>query len=1339
MAAPNAYHDFYTQPSTNQYQGAIPMNAWRTHEEGEPTIFWQAVLAQPSGFLNETFNPGAPINLPYQKMIQDSGKIPMYFFKRDGVNESDVLLEAIRTLLFQNFAAQRSLLWYISGTEKETRKFLNSVVTIMKERQSHIVPYTKIRAWDNRIPLPGSKRAHLTGPTSSSMTFGFHVREVAASMSINADLTEYYPHDYEHFIKEQTILLESAILAGKIFYFLEFLDNFAPRRIDYVLSNMVTTTVCKNAYATKNTAPIFKQIEELYLRSFAPTMFRSKGNIRDILNQINDVMKQVPERENKGFDGIFCTDFALEKLKTSGQLMVMDEYDFGSVNPIYELNSEDTKEGYIDMSKLRGTQALGNVNYFNNNFKCASTMIGDMPKYICALPKTFPHLGKEKNSPLRSEERLTRYMVVYQPFKKITSQIARGLMYDEYHISTSLSQHDNMVLKMKEQLPKSGLTYANLYDPEDYFKEVLESHDYFKDVNYMDYRKAVFEGKMSRNHQLYLYDTLHPFLQKRQSCGITVHAGCETDTHLDFLPGTSDEPSSYVPNNALDQFGALSVGTSYQNYNLGGYGMYGYGPEETGTTEEGENNSNDSDDDEETNGGLAPNLLSKCPYSPLMLEGNIPLLDRDDMLSKVILFNSEVTKFEDSFGKELLDLIMECCSKVPSKKQAFLAIKLRNVFNDEAISLSANNWTPLKRMYLSFLIQELATDYKSNAILTFPRLFFFAIMSIGKSSVNEIRDFFRSIHMKNYFNRNFDQIKEMIKYYSHISCLLDCAFKTIGKFITATDNDLTIFRSFPTFSETIPMADTNEVLRSELNTDPYSQMYRVFETFLITRTESVVMPTKINYIGDKIGPDNDDDDDYDDDEKIGEDQEDFEEENIPDEDRNLLGIDLSGRFQWNKIPIHFFNTNLVEQPAFKPKKYWVYFKYPVGENRRKTEILRHMRCPVVFYQARSPRIQKLPNHLLDATKYHPLLAHSPHITTPYHAHQNSIYNLHAFCKYEEINTMVNLPFGLLWCFNIMCHVMCKSNVHKYMLRKGIPMFRSILILQQEKFITSSIIPIIKDRCPRIEEGPMLVVDKSNESPIAVTHNQRTLYGFLDKHAAYAISNAVIEEIDELCDMRLENLENIFNHQTLKTHDKKLLTGAIAFFIHMSDVEMITQEKLPPVGGRRTVGLFNLNTETDFRSCDTTRIDKAVSIAPTMHPLGYQEHVLKQLEKFGYYYPLGIGTDKTHFIEVPFCNNTKERYETSRDRVNLKHMELKSQGGVDIIERFHSLFHAFTRTLIAMNVWQLVRNSEGKDEIIWIQNDPFSYSTSSGTEYDYDRKGLKFMTSSGEPFFRPVIE
>ena len=1332
MAAPNAYNDFYSNPSTQNIQGYFPMNAWRTHENGEPSIFWRKVLESPSMFLSENFNPGAPINLPYEKMIQDSGKIPLYTYRRDGVNESEVNLEAVRRLLLENFAVQRSLLWYTSGVVKEVRKFLNSVMTIMKERQNHIVPYARMREWDNRIPLPGSKRANLTGPSNWSMTFGFHSREVVASMNVNADLTEYYKDDYDHFIEEQTILLETAIFAGKMFYFLEFLSNFAPRRIDYVLSRLVTSKTSKDAYATKNTAPIFKQIEELYLQSFAPTMSGNRGSMWEILNHINDIMKQVPERENLGFDGIFCTDLALEKLKKSGDLLVYEDYDFGAINPIYELNREDAAKGHINISNLRGTQAMGDLNYFNNNFRCEGIQIGGTMKFVCALPKTFPHLGKEKDSPLRNEERMTRYIVVHQPFKKITSQIAKGVMYDEYHVSTSLSNHDNLVLKMKEQLSHSGLTYANLYDPEDYFEEVLQGRDYFKDVNYMDYRKAVFEGKMKRNHELYLYDTLHPFLQKRQSRGITLQADSETDVHLDFLQGTSEGPSSYVPSNTLSQFGSLSVGTSYHDHNSG-YGTYGYGPEEIGATQQGYGSEDSDNDDDENNGGIAPNLESTCPYSPLMLEGNIPLVDRDDMLSKVILFNSEVTKFEDSFGKELLDFIMACCSKVPSIKQTFLAIKIRNVFNDEAITLSPNNCTRKKLLYLSYLIQELVSDYKSNAILTFPRIFFFAIMTIGKSSVNEIRDFFRSIHMENYVERNVKQLNDMIHYYSQMSCLLDSAFKTIGEFVTANDDDLTIFRSFPSFSETIPMPNIDEVLRTEINTDPYSQMYRVFETFLTTRTESVVMPTKVVYTGTVLVTDEDEDDEED-----MASTEDFQEsETLTSEDKNLLGTNSLGNFEWNKIPTKDFKTESSE-PCFKPIKYHVYFKYPVGENRRRTEMLRHFRCPVVFYQARSPRIQKLPKHLIDSTNYHPLLSHSPHITTAYQAHKNSIYNLHAFCKYKEVNSLVNLPFGLLWCFNVMCHVMCKSNVHKYMLENGVPMFRSIIILQQEKFITSSVIPFIRDRCPRIEEGPMLVVTKQNENPVTVTHHQKTLYGLLDKHAAYAISNAVIEQIDELCDMRMENLENIFSRKTLKTHDKKLLTGAVAFFIHMSDVALITQEKLPPVGGRRTVGLFNLNKENELRSCDTTRVDKAVSIAPTMHPLGYQEHVLKQLEKFGYFFPLGIGTQRTHYQELPIYNTIKERYETSRDRVNLKHMEYKSTGGVDLIERFTSLFHAFTRTLVAMNVWQLIRNSEGKDEIIWIQKDPF-LPTDSGTISEYDNKGLKFMTARGEPFKRPVVK
>ena len=1343
MAAQDAYNRFLTTPSTNEVQG---YNAWRTHINGEPNPLWIAVLRQPSVFLSQKLNPASPMNMPYERQIEDGGQIPLLKHRKDGVNESEVHQKAVSRLLLENFAVQRSLLWYTSGVVTEVRKFLNSVMTIMKERQNHIVPFARMREWDNRIPLPGSKRANVTGPTNWSMTFGFHSREVIASMDVNADLTEYYKRDYEQFIMEQTQLLEAAILAGKMFYFAEFLANYAPSYIDLLFSELVTTTMSKNAYAMKNTAPIFKKAEEIYLQLFAPTISRSEISIWNILSEINEVMKQVPERENIGFDGIFCTDKALEMFKKSGDLLVEEDHDFGIVNPIYELSQEDTKKGHINISNLRGTQSLGDLNYFSNNFRCDSIQIKGKSKFVCALPKSYPHLGKKKNNPLRSEERMTRYIIVHQPFKKINSQIAKGLTHDEYYLSTSLSKHDNLVLKTKEHLSQSGLTYAGLYDPEDYFQEVLQSRDYFKDVNYMDYRKAVFDGQMKRSHLLYLYDTTHPFLQYRKSCGTTLRLS-DGDTHLDFSQGNSEEPSSYVQNDALDQFESLSVGTSFYNYSSG-HGSFGYGAGETGAMPQGSgshgggdddsnNSSNDSDDSDSNsdnddnngnNGGNAPNFRSDCPYSPLMLEGNIPLVERDDMLSKVILFNAEVTKFEDSFGKEFLDFVTACCSKEPSKKQVFLAIQIRNAFGDEMISISPNRLTRKKIMYLSYLIQELASDYKSNAILSSPRMFIFAVMSIGKSNINELRDFFSSIQMNRYFENNLKQLKDMVSYYSQMSYIFDAAIKTIAPFITTGDNDLTIFRFIPSFSEIIPMTNPNRITDIEMNTDPYFQIYRVFETFLTTRTESVVMPTQVIFQG-ILEPENEEEEDNTMDvEEFGE-----PENELDDADEILL----MSRLTWSKIPTKNFKTES-SKTACKPVKYWFSFKYPVGKYKRRTEILRQYRCPVVFYQAHNPRTHKLPKHLVDASKFHPLFAHSPHITTNYKAHKNSIYNLHAYCKYREINCLVNLPFGILWCFNVMCHVMCKSNVHKYMLDNGIPMFRSIIILQQEKFITSSVFAVIRDRIPRIEEGPMLIVDKENNNPVKVKHHQKTLYGILDQHAVYRASNAVIEEIEEPCDMRIENLESIFNHESIRTHDKKLLTGAVPFFIHMSDVEMITKEKLPPVGGRRTAGLFNLNAESELRSCDTTRIDKALSIAPTMHPLGYQQHVLSQLERFGHQFPLGIGTHRTHYPEMPICSTLKERYESSRDRVNLKHMEYKQSGGVEMIERFTSMFHAFTRTLIAMNVWQLIRTSEGKEEIIWIQKVPFS-STKTGTTSDYDNKGTKFMFSKGEPFITSARE
>ena len=89
---------------------------------------------------------------------------------------------------------------------------------------------------------------------------------------------------------------------------------------------------------------------------------------------------------------------------------------------------------------------------------------------------------------------------------------------------------------------------------------------------------------------------------------------------------------------------------------------------------------------------------------------------------------------------------------------------------------------------------------------------------------------------------------------------------------------------------------------------------------------------------------------------------------------------------------------------------------------------------------------------------------------------------------------------------------------------------------------------------------MLIVDKENNNPVKVKHHQKTLYGILDPHAVYSVKNAVIEKIDEPCDMQMANLKNIFSRQNIQTHDKKLLTGAVPFFIHMSDVEMITKEK-----------------------------------------------------------------------------------------------------------------------------------------------------------------------------------
>lgn len=1354
MAYADAHDALFSTPPGNKIEGYVPVNivnAWRTHRNGEPSIYWRAVMSQPSMFLMQNFNPAAFMNMPLERRIRDGGQIPLFDYRRDGVNENEVHQEAVHKLLLESYAVQRSLLYRISAVAEEVRKFLNAVMTIMKERQDHIVPWARRREWDNRIPLPGSKRANVTGPVNWSMTFGFHSREVIAAMAVNADLTEYYKKDYDNFIEEQTILLESAILAGKIFYFLEFLSNFAPRFVDYVLSKLVTTTASKNAYATKNTASIFKKIEEFYLRSFAPTMSGNRGSMREILNQVNEIMKQVPERENEGFDGIFCTDAALEKLKNSGALYVIEDHDFGIVNPIYELSPADTEKGHINVSNLRGTQSLGDVNYFSNSFRCDAVNVGGKAKFICALPKTFPHLGQEKDSPLRSEERMTRYIIVHQPFKKITSQIARGLAYDEYHISTPLSKHDNLVLKMKEHLAQCGLTHRGLYDPEDYFQEVLQGRDYFKDVDYLNYRQLVLEGKMKRNHELYLYDTRHPFLQRRPSRGMTLNSSDNNENYMNLFPGSSggtsssssSSSSSYLPDNTLDQFGSLTVGSSYHDQNSG-YGTYGYGPSETGAVTQpgggGDNDGGGDGGDDENNGGIAPDFRSKCPYSPLMLEGNIPLVERDDMLSKVVLFNAEVTKFEESFGNELLEFITACCSKVPSKKQVFLAIKIRDAFNDEAIGISANAWSRRKVMYLSFLIQELVSDYKSNAILTSPRIFFFAVMSIGKSSINDLRDFFASTKMEDYFERNLRQLGDMIAYYSKMACILDSAFKSIEEFITSSDNDLTIFRSFPSFSETIPMADPAEVMGTEINTDPYSQMYRVFETFLMTRTESVVMPTKVSYDGKKLPPIEHADEEEADDllpilEPFADELDD--ENDLKEEDRLLLGEDETGRFEWSAIPTKDFKTDPSE-PAFAPVGYFVSFKYQVGKNRRRTEILRHYRCPVAFYQTSSPRIQKLPKHLLDASKFHPLFAHSPYITTAYDAHKNSIYNLHAFCKYRDLNALAKPPFYVAWVCNLACHIKCAHDSHNWMIENGVPMFRSILILQQEKFVTSSMFAVIRDRVPRIEETPWLILQKEHDVPVMVKHHQKTLYGILDPHGVYGISNAVIEQINEPCDMRMENLKIIFDRQNVGAQDRKLLTGAVAFFIQMSDVKKITEEKLPPAGGRRTVGLFNLNKEDGLRSCDTTRIDKAVSIAPTMHPLGYQQHVLSHLERRGYYFPLGIGTKRTHYSEVPIPNTVKERYEISRDRVDLKHMAMQKNGGVEKIEAFTSIFHAFTRTLVAMNVWQVVRNSEGKEEIIWIQRDPF-LPTDSGTTSDYDNKGLKLMSSRGEPFTTSVME